>query len=203
MQVVLLCGGMSTRMGQPKHLMHFNERPVLEILAKTVRHALPYVQTIYVSLRSQDQTVGDLTDKQLCPIYDSHSPTTPDADIGPAAGLLAAFHYDSKAHWLVIACDYPLISSPDLMQLVEAHEGPVTCFENAEHWPEPLLAIWSPSALSKLEDNVQRGVTGPIKTIRECDAKRLKPIHQRSLMNANTPAEWETASRIAEESGLT
>ncbi|KAL6855676.1 hypothetical protein J3F83DRAFT_753912 [Trichoderma novae-zelandiae] len=31
---------------------------------------------------------------------------------GPATGLLAAYEFDPDATWLVLACDYPLITFP-------------------------------------------------------------------------------------------
>jgi molybdopterin-guanine dinucleotide biosynthesis protein A len=65
-----------------------------------------------------------------------------DNRIGPAAGLLAAYKNDPHAHWLVIACDYPLLTSDALQQLYDAYEEPVTCFVNSQEWCEPLLGIW-------------------------------------------------------------
>lgn len=90
-------------------------------------------------------------------------------DIDPAAGLLAAYHTDPSAAWLVVACDLPLLISLAILQLREAfeskkdEEGQVaTCFRNEKGFCEPLLAIWTPEALEKLEENVtKKGKFGP------------------------------------------
>jgi molybdopterin-guanine dinucleotide biosynthesis protein A len=154
---------------------------------------------VHISLRDRDQSFHAAADDEMQFIYDTDNSSSTPTELGPAAGLLAAHRRHPTFHWLVIACDYPLVSMDDLWQLISNYEMPLTCFENAEGWPEPLLAIWSPLALRALERNVQTGMTGPIKTLKTLPSKRIKPVHERSLLNANTPAEWEKAIRVADE----
>ncbi|KAK8194396.1 hypothetical protein M8818_007586 [Zalaria obscura] len=123
------------------------------------------------------------------------------SDIGPAAGLLAAYDADPEAHWLVLACDYPHITASDLGALLEAYEAPVTCFVNEEGFHEPLVALWSPEALRKLRQNVSNGINGPARTIKMLNGKRMRPEREMALFNANTPQEWETALQMARSLG--
>jgi len=89
-------------------------------------------------------------------------------DIGPAVALLTAFDSDPLAHWLVCACDFPFICAAAFAQLVQNFAEPLTCFKHPDGNPEPLLAIWSPTALQRLKENVlQRKRTGPCFTLRE------------------------------------
>jgi molybdopterin-guanine dinucleotide biosynthesis protein A len=66
-----------------------------------------------------------------------------DVDIGPAASLLAAHAHDADPHWLVLACDYPLVTVEALRQLREEFEELVTCFVNRDGFVEPLAAAWA------------------------------------------------------------
>lgn len=195
-QVAILCGGQSSRMGQPKHdLCLFDKRSIVSHTIERARSARSGMPAVHISLRAEDQSFQTAVDDGVQFLYDSDAHPGGQVDLGPASGLLAAHHRHPTAHWLVIACDYPLLRVSDLRYLIESYEPPLTCFENAEGWPEPLLAIWSPLALQALERNVQAGMIGPIKTLRTLQTKRLKPLHDLSLLNANTPADWEAALR--------
>ena len=112
-----------------------------------------------------------------------------DNTIGPTAGLLAAYHNDPDAHWLVVACDYPLLTHDALRQLYEAYEESVTCFVNAQGWSEPLLAIWSPTALLKLDTNVREGSTGPSKVVNALQGRLVKAEVESWIKGANTQEE--------------
>lgn len=115
---------------------------------------------------------------------------------GPAAGLLAAYHSDPTAHWLVLACDFPFMTSTMLKLLRQEYEEPATCYENAEGFCEPLLGIWSPQALECLEENVRKGRTGPKSTVGDVGGKMIMADNQKSLISVNTPDEWEEAMRL-------
>ncbi|KAL8336011.1 hypothetical protein RB601_000041 [Gaeumannomyces tritici] len=87
---------------------------------------------------------------------------------GPAAGLLAAHEAAPDATWLVVACDFPLVTADVLGRLRREHCGGgsgddgggggsgtapaavVTCFRGADGRPEPLVGIWTPEALGRL-----------------------------------------------------
>lgn len=125
------------------------------------------------------------------PLQEKHENTS-----GPAAGLLAAYHLDPTAHWLVLACDFPFMTSSTLQLLRREYEEPVTCYENAEGFCEPLSGIWGPRALERLEQNVWKGRTGPRSTIHAVGGKMIKADSQKCLISVNTPEEWEEALRL-------
>jgi molybdenum cofactor guanylyltransferase len=62
-----------------------------------------------------------------------------DIGIGTAAGFLAAHAHNADAHWLALACDYPLVTAEAPRQLREEFEEPVT-FVNRDGFVEPLAA---------------------------------------------------------------
>ena len=91
--------------------------------------------------------------------------------------------------WLVVACDYPLLTHDALRQLYEAYEEPITSFVNAEGWCEPLLEIWGPTALSKLADNVREGSKSPTKVVKELQRRLKKPQVESWIQGASTKEE--------------
>lgn len=139
-------------MGRPKHLL---ERPdgmnFLTHALGILRVSLPPRSKVYISVREQDQEskltldlkcdVCVLRDEDLCESHPAYR------DIGPTCGLLSSYHHDKMAHWLVLACDYPLIVEDALRQLKDEYEEPVTYFLNDEGFSEPLIALWGPSVL--------------------------------------------------------
>lgn len=189
---LVLAGGQSTRMGTPKHLLPFpGDEPLFVDLLCRLRSSVPDMPCS-ISLRDADQAraVQDhARPTDLSIVIDDRA----QSDIGPAAGLLAAHRRDPDAHWLVVACDYPLLPARAVAMLLAGFEEPVTCFANDEGWCEPLLSIWSPAALRALAANVEAGRTGPNATVRALAGKMLQPVEEWWLLNANTPAQWEHA----------
>ncbi|KAI9370268.1 MobA-like NTP transferase domain-containing protein [Aspergillus egyptiacus] len=180
---LLLAGGRSTRMGCRKELLCLtNNIPTYEHQLLRLHLACPHADAVFLSLPNPtalDQILANpriepLTDTalrlrrgsfslEIRLLYDSTIEDQPQEpqEIGPAAGLLAAHRHDPRASWLVIACDYPFLSVSALSQLQQQRLDPVTCFQNAEGIYEPLLGVWSPTALALLERNVQNGMLGP------------------------------------------
>lgn len=200
LEILLLAGGESTRMGTDKFLLqHPCGQPLYLHLLREIRTAIPWVKNPYLSLHSpiQGSLVEHKARNELCIIYD-HDPTLSDLRIGPAAGLLSAYKQNVLAHWLVLACDYPLITAQELLRLMSEFEGSVTCFENTDGFIEPLLAIWSPDALKHLERNVANGKYSVSRVVQELAGKRIRPIKDQSVFNCNTMEEWHKILRLLE-----
>ena len=190
-------------MGSPKHLLPvpLTERPLYQQLIHVVHTAFPEVQTVYFSIARHSKTDDNLQQGELflptkAGVKRVELVKIPDdttLDIGPAAGLLAAYQYDTNAAWLVVACDFPLLDPAALHQLREVYEDPVTCFVNKDGFSEPLLAIWSPQALRSLSKNVESGRLGPNYTVERLQGKLVTPTKDDWILNTNTPEEWEVA----------
>ncbi|PGH07062.1 hypothetical protein AJ80_08075 [Polytolypa hystricis UAMH7299] len=201
---ILLAGGQSSRMGRPKHLLPFIDgQPLYMHLLKLLKLACPASETIYMSLRDTAQQVehspkgSSASQKErgnfnIQFIYDGNGDerSYQQTDIGPASGLIAAHHHNPTAHWLVVACDFPLLTLQALQQLHTSFEEPVTCFRNRDGYCEPLLGIWGPEALRKLENNVAHGITGPSFTVKELGGAMINAEDEKLLFNANTNEEW-------------
>ncbi|KAJ9263935.1 hypothetical protein DTO212C5_7353 [Paecilomyces variotii] len=220
---LLLAGGNSSRMGFPKHLLRLPDGELLyRRLLSLLSEASSEQDVLYMSLKDKaaleqllrEDPYAELisSDTLLLPgktqytvrvLYDENSGsqdgtvTHKIVDIGPAAGLLAAHHHDLESSWLIVACDYPLLPISPLQQLLHEFEEPVTCFRNSAGYCEPLLAVWSPGALQRLQQNVLRGKCGPSFVVKELKGKMLRPDHEVWLFNANNKEEWKSFETYA------
>ncbi|KAH7168341.1 heterokaryon incompatibility protein-domain-containing protein [Fusarium sp. MPI-SDFR-AT-0072] len=204
MKPLILGGGKSTRMGSPKHLLPMPDgRTLYQHQIEVLRKACPEAETIFISL-AQDSEMDELLqnaskvsyeatpgENSIEVILDLES-SQGDESKGPAAGLLAAYESDPDVTWLVVACDYPCITPSALQELQERYRPPVTCFINHEGFCEPLLGIWSPEAISHLNENCKAGKLSPGKTVQELEGYTYLPENSETLLrNVNIKSEWE------------
>lgn len=216
---LLVLGGQSSRMGTPKHLLSFpDNRPAYQHALETLRSAVPLAEQILISCRHQEQfdslseDLERFRSKQISQIgHEDHGSisfkyipvvdSTKHGDIGPAAGLLAAHHQSPGATLMVLGCDYPLLPASALLQLILEYEPPVTCFlsvdeQSGKEFCEPLVSIWAPEALDKLEEEVGRGMSGLNRIVKMLGGKKIRPLRDAWIMGCNTPEEWEKALAI-------
>ncbi|KAL4724314.1 hypothetical protein ACLX1H_008927 [Fusarium chlamydosporum] len=210
LKLLILAGGKSTRMGSPKHLLPMPDgRPLYRRQIDVMRETQPNVDTIYISL-AQDSQLDDflreamrssdsaaISGTKIEVIIDTETSESEESK-GPASGILAAFQRDPDATWLVVACDYPNITTSALEQLMSSYQSPVTCFRNLQGFCEPLLGIWSPEAIKHLQDNCDKGKLSPSKAAKELNGLMVLPSGdvEMLLQNVNTKEEWESALRL-------
>lgn len=208
---LLLAGGQSTRMGRRKELLCLPDgTPMFIHIISLLHKTLPESDCVYLSLRnraalqdllqpdivakaSEDVLTVDLSHGKVSVqvLYDEDIPGYKGhGDIGPASGLLRARIHDPRSTWLVVACDYPLLSAAAIDQLRQMFAGTVTCFRNKHGYSESLLGIWSPVALEALQKNVQQGITGPSVVVRQLNGVLIEPDSDDWLTNTNTEEDW-------------
>lgn len=182
---LLLAGGQSSRMGRDKASMIIRGEGLTQ-----ARRALGLLGTLcertYISLR-EGQSVPD-GGEGVPILHDSG-----DAE-GPLCGMLAAFREAPVAAWLVMACDLPFVTPEVLTRLVECHREqpgqPFVAYANShDGLPEPLCAIYGPSALPILQKHAARGNFSPRRIMTEENTVLLDlPAGSAaSLTNINTP----------------
>jgi molybdopterin-guanine dinucleotide biosynthesis protein A len=182
---LVLAGGQSTRMQRDKAGLRYHGRSQLE-------HAVELLQQVtdqvYVSVRA-DQA-GDPLRSNHPQIVDRQS------DIGPAAGILAAFDAQPAAAWLVLACDLPFLELDTLRHLV-ANRDPTsvaTAYRSRhDQLPEPLCAIYEPAAAALLTRQVTDGKNCPRKFLLQHAVQLLALPTPTALDNINTGAEYSAA----------
>ncbi|KAL7944131.1 bifunctional molybdenum cofactor biosynthesis protein [Trichoderma barbatum] len=194
---LILAGGKSSRLGKPKHLLRTPRgKTLIQQCFDLLKAVYPAAPKIYISV-AQETDITSFLDSNFGvaePIFDAEpNPTL--ASAGPAAGLLSAYDSDPNATWLVLACDYPLITVSALGQLCREYSPPATCFSNAKGFHEPLIGIWNPEALACLAENVSNGVNGPTSTLKELRCLTISPpaCCEHWLFNVNTMTDWNHA----------
>lgn len=184
---LVLAGGLSSRMRQDKAALTYHGEPQLRNAFDALS---PMVERCFISVRN-----GQKDD----PLRAGFPQIVDAVDVdGPAAGLLSAHEAYPDAAWLVLACDLPLLDRITLETLIGARDHQhVAVAYRSEHdgLPEPLCAIWEPSALEGLARQVENGRKCPRKLLINSDTLLLSPRTTGALDNINTPEERESVSR--------
>ncbi len=181
----VLIGGMSRRMGYPKHLIQLEDNTTW--LERTVAKLLEHVEHVVIA------------GKGAVPPSLHHLIRLQDAVgvQGPLAGILSAMRHYPAHSWLVTACDMPLLASSGIAWLLEQRR--------AEYWGvvpmradgtrQPLLAWYdfrSRSLFETLSDEKEFRMT-EICASEKIISPVIPQILQSSWCNCNTPEAAEAA----------
>lgn len=201
MNYLVLAGGKSSRMGEPKHLLKTQAgKTLLQHTVDLLRISFDTKVPVYVSIAQESplESFMDYNGSSVKLIFDEASNDT-ERSSGPACGLLAAHHQDPEATWMVLACDYPLLSGDALKLLAKQYELPVTCFRNESGFIEPLIGIWSPPALEAMEKNIAEGRYSLARVVEQCNGKTisLPPDNEHWLLNVNSKEDWQRAEELS------
>jgi molybdopterin-guanine dinucleotide biosynthesis protein A len=117
---------------------------------------------------------------------------------GIAAGLTAA-----AAPCVVLACDMPFVDPALLRLLVSSWRGEDAVVPRQAGRPEPLHALWSPSALAEARSALADGRRSPSELLgrlrtRWLDEPEWEPLHPegRSWRSVNTPEDLAAARSL-------
>lgn len=144
---VILCGGLSTRMGTDKALIKTQGNTWLEQSIDLFQQInLPYLVSCNAS---QEQTYQEFIplDKLII-----------DQEIykGPIRGIMSAFNH-TQQDLLVIACDMPFMTTSVLNELISEFKKENTLdayvYKNKDLY-EPLCAIYTQQGLEKIKTNL-------------------------------------------------
>ncbi|MFZ4716844.1 MAG: NTP transferase domain-containing protein [Chthoniobacterales bacterium] len=190
---LLLAGGRSTRMGRDKASMILRGNGQTQA-ANALRLLEGSCAGVFLSLREGQEkpegcgSVEILRDAVSCG--------------GPLAGILTAMRHDPEAAWLVLACDLPFVDAEVVSLLLAGRDdSPFTAFASAvDGLPEPLCAIYAPTALPILEEHAARGHVCPRHIMAEEGTRLLElPAAARhALENINTPRDLEMMTRFSD-----
>ncbi len=187
---LVLAGGRSSRMGRDKaELSHPDGRSLARRCYDLLGGA--GCGPVVLSLRADQELPAGFFDLAVVE-------TVRDEGGGPMAGMVAAFRSRPEADWLVVACDLPRLDVETLETLVSARATDETFLAYRSEFdglPEPLCAFYSKEALPVLERALEDDLRCPRKVLVRSDCRLLDPVTPRALDNANTPEDWESATR--------
>lgn len=176
---LVLAGGRSRRMGSDKALL---KRGAGTQLAYAVALLERFLERVYVSTRADQADEPERRRyRQITDRYEN---------LGPVAGVLSAMDREPDSAWLVLACDLPNVDDTTLATLLAERDParPFTAYRSSrDDLPEPLCAIFEPSARAIIDDFVARGIHCPRKMQIQSDTRLIEQPDPASLDNVNTP----------------
>lgn len=186
---LVLAGGMSSRMGRDKAcLVHPDGRTLARRGHDLLRDA--GCDHVWLSLRGDQKIPSGFSDvRDLGVIRDPEG-----RGGGPKVAIMAAMLHCPEADWLVIACDLPRLDLAALHHLVSSKrdgERFLAYQSELDGLPEPLCAMYASASLALF----QEPASGSLRALlMRHGCRLLEPITPRSLENANTPLDWQTAT---------
>jgi len=183
---LLLAGGRSRRMRRDKATLPYDGQTQLKRAAQLLDK---FCSGVFLSIRQGQNVSAEHLDVPI--IEDAFG------EIGPLGGILSAFAYQPDHAWMVLACDLPFLGEDTLQHLLEERdtEKLATAYRSShDGLPEPLCAIYEPSAFKELHrffEEEQKYC--PRKILMLTEPKLLDPLDIRALDNVNTPEEYENA----------
>lgn len=195
---IVLCGGMSTRMGRDKSSLPFHGE---SLLGRVVRIVAPLVDEVLVVARDGQAMPADVP-AAIRVVRDE----TPGA--GPLAGIAAGLAAARAGLVFATACDAPLLEPAVVRLLFERAASADAAVAVAGGFPNPLLAVYRTSVLPHAQALLAAGLRRPVflfdrvrtDVVGEGDVRTVDP-ELRSFHDCDTPEAYDEALRLAIDNG--
>jgi len=187
---IVLCGGGSRRMGQPKHSLRFGADTMLTRIIGILSERVSPVLVV----AAEGQSLPELASSVIV-VRDRLS------DAGPLAGLscgLAALAPLVSAAYAT-SCDVPLLRPEFVQAMIDSlgdHDLVIASQHDRLH---PLAAVYRTTLAPLADELLAAGQRRPISLLDHCRARKLDVEELRasdpgldSLRNINTPEDYET-----------
>ncbi len=188
---VVLCGGQSSRMGQPKAWLPFGKELMLPRVVRLLGEAAAPIMVVAAA----DQEVPSLP-REIEIIRDLQPGRGPLQ--GLAAGLEALRGRTDAAY--VSSCDTPFLRPAFVQRLIELLDDFAICVPEVGGYRHPLAAVYrievaDVAARLLAEDRMRPTFLfeeAPTRIVQPEELADVDPMFQ-SLRNLNTPADYEAA----------
>lgn len=175
--VVVLCGGLSSRMGQCKaELMSREQYPFFYSICER----MSIFKHKYLSLNSSQKFYFD----GFVSVYDEYE------QIGPMGGICSALRVTDCNALLAIACDMPMYSMYAASEIVSKYDGEDVLYPLAFGKREPLAAIYSKNILPLMETLIKSGSYRLGELIDNSHSNCFASEFEQCFMNINTLEEY-------------
>lgn len=188
-QAVILAGGQSRRMGQPKAFLDYRGNT---FIAHLLAQLQPQVSSVMIAAGQQPEAFAGMGVEVV-----------PDAmpDAGPLAGLMAALQHAQRPWLVCVPCDNPVLPPQYAARLLQAAKDQATplVYVNKQGRAQPLYAIIHTS----LMENLQRYLaTGGCKVLSWYAAVGALPLDWddagMAFDNLNSPDDYAAFLRAAQ-----
>jgi molybdenum cofactor guanylyltransferase len=184
---VVLTGGKSSRMGQPKALLLFDGEPLIVHLVRALKRM--FAETVIVAAPGQE-----LPDLPAVLVRDEV------AYQGPVAGIYYGLKAASGKFCFVTSCDVPFLNPALIAHLISQISRYDVVVPFWEDRFQPLHAVYRTSVRGLLKEQLDRGELRPIYLFDKVHTCRIEEDAIRgfdpeglSFLNMNTPDDYERA----------
>lgn len=188
MRGYVLAGGESRRMGRTKRELMLGNSTFLDLVVSALA---PLVSDVSIVVR--EPSAGLEYPTLLEPPHDRPAPI-----YGIACALRSAEGDDA----LIVAVDYPLITTAALSILLTSHRRGWLTVPSWDAIPQMVCAIYTPSLLPLLDQKIRSGELDLRSLLSEQNAAEVSEDHLRARLpgepfrNVNTPEDYSEAERI-------
>jgi molybdenum cofactor guanylyltransferase len=143
---VILCGGISSRMGREKCFIPYHGIEQWRYIYNIMQQSC---EKIIISCNASQ--AGKFNNAEI--IIDDLQYK----DCGPAAGVLSVFDNFPSSTYLVIGCDYPYFTNDNLELMLTYNFSTSAVYNIEASLYEPLLAIYKKDAIIELKQQFIKG----------------------------------------------
>ncbi len=181
LSIAIMAGGKSSRMGRDKAFVHFQGRPMIEI----VKERVSGLGDELILITNKPTEYAHLGLPMYEDLYKDH---------GPLAGIYTAVTQATHPHTLIVACDMPWLNPGLLTYMISQRHTADIIIPRWQKFPEPLHAIYSKACLAPIKaslESKQLKITRFFSkvTVNYLDKETIEKVggNGRSFANINTP----------------
>jgi molybdenum cofactor guanylyltransferase len=183
---LVVCGGLSSRMGTDKGMLNYHGQPQQYHLYELLSGLC---DKVYISCNAEQSG-------SIQPRYQVIIDSEKYREIGPMGALLSAFEKHDTAALLVAGCDYPFIRENDLRLLENEANGTefaVTYYNYVEKIREPLLGVYKSTCYDILRNFYELGDYSLNHFLKTVQAKTIIPENIQVIKSVDNMEEYQKA----------
>ena len=183
---LVVCGGKSSRMGTDKSLINYHGKPQRYYVYEMLEWVC---DKVFISCNRAQAT-------SIIAPYQMLADQPELENVGPMAALLTAFSTYPDKDFLVLGCDYPLVTMKDLKEFEKGldREQMASAFYNEENnMYEPLLAYYSERSGNEIQRMYRDNQYSLQHFLKENNAKKYNPVRPKNVISVDTPEDFEMA----------
>jgi len=183
---LILCGGQSSRMGHDKAFIEYHAVPQYQYL-RDIFHIIG-LQSLLSCKANQTTLFNEIDDL----VIDDEK----FVDAGPMCGLLSAFSKNENRSFLLVGCDYPLLTIKHLAILLSFKDFgyPAICFVRKSNPDilEPLVTLYHYSCREKLFEYYNTGNRSLNKFLSSINAVKIVVSDEKFLKSFDSPGDFHS-----------
>lgn len=189
---LVVCGGVSTRMGTDKGMLVYHGKPQMFFLYEMLAGIC---DKVFIACRKEQAAQ---IPEQYAQIPDRECYR----DTGPVAALLSAFDQWPEASFLAVGCDYPFLEKKHLQHLVSFanryHRSVAFCQEGTDII-EPLIAVYQHNISHHLASCFKQGNHSLRRILMSWDTLAVTPENNCVIQSVDKPEAYIAALQLLQK----